>query len=142
VCLKTISITLIIKAGNATLDITVTAADIVILIREVIQRGCEKNENKLLCAAIAETIEDLDAILRAAVVIRNIDGSVTVTVPDMVTPQIGALIRLIIADPYSTGPDYSFQAVNPPTQSTQATMSSASTVVLSALALFALAFVM
>jgi len=143
VCLPIVVATVTVTAFNSSFNVTLGPTDIVILIREIIQRFCEKNENRPICAIYADSVADFDFILRAATVVVN-GRSFTISFPTLPSVDIRVILTSAAVDPYSTGGDYNFM-VQEQTATTAATggvpTSSASTTILSTLVMLFLTYI-
>jgi len=146
VCLPIVVANVNITAFNGSFSINLGPTDVVILIREIIQRFCEKNENRNICSIYADSVADFDTILKAATVTINMGGSYKISIPTLASLDIRVLLTSAAADPYSTGGDYNFSVQDQENTATTAATgatptSSASTTILSALIMFFLTYI-
>jgi len=111
---KTIVVVVLRVNTNVTipLDPTLLPTDIRTIIREVVQRFCERNENAAVCTAFAHIVEDLDALLNSITVVRN-GNTITITIPNLAAsiarkqstaPDFTSLVNLALADPQAIVP--------------------------------------
>jgi len=147
--IKTTVVIILRFSNNKTisLDPTELPTDIRIIIREVVQRFCERNENQAVCSSFAHTVEDLDGLLMAVVIVRAGD-TITITIPNLsaslakrqaTAPDFSSLLNLALADAQAVEPFSFFAATSTGSVAVTQKSSSVSLIASIFLALVALA---